>query len=165
MNVDKEIWNLSDFVLALAHDLKQMGLETQTDRRASALPDARAVRYYTSLGLLDPPLIQARKAHYHAGHKEQVLLIKLLQARGLSLQQIQQQYYGISARERQTLLHNLKQDIQVPEPVALLWQEYQLAPGLRLQIFDDLQGQDLEVILKKVEGILKKRGTNHDTSH
>ena len=157
MNDDKQpLRTLSDFVAEVGKSLAEMGLDSLPDRRASAFPDARAVRYYTSLGLLEPPVIQARKAHYHEGHKEQILLIKLLQAQGLSLQQIQKQYYGISSRERQVLLQSLKPQNTAPVPEALLWQEYQLAPGLRLQISDSFQGQDLDLSLKKIAEILKQ---------
>lgn len=154
------LMTLDELVAALARALPDMGLASLPDRRAAALPDARMIRYYTSLGLLDPPLIRERKAHYHQGHQEQVLLIKVLQAQGLSLQQIQQQYYGISAAERQALLQNFQP--QVPVPEATLWREYQLIPGLRLQIADSFATElaDIDQVAEKLTQLLKqlKRG-------
>jgi len=162
MNKSEDLLCLADFVLALAAALKDLGLESLPDRRAAALPDARAIRYYTSLGLLEPPLIRERKAHYHRGHQEQVLLLKLLQAQGQSLQQIQQQYYGLAPSERRALLQNLsaaqmaQTQQQASLPVALHWQEYPLAPGLRLQLTADYDPRQLRADLARIEAILKQ---------
>lgn len=62
-----------------------------TDARVRDLPDARTVRYYQTIGLLDRPLrYDGRKAVYGYRHLLQTVCVKLLQARGLSLVQVQQ---------------------------------------------------------------------------
>lgn len=60
------------------------------DERVSAYPDARTVRYYQSLGLLEKPLrYEGRKAVYNYDHLLRVVAVKLLQAEGQSLAQVQ----------------------------------------------------------------------------
>ena len=60
------------------------------DDRVAAYPDKRTVRYYQSLGLLSKPLrYDGRKAIYGEMHLFRVTCIKLLQAEGHSLSQIQ----------------------------------------------------------------------------
>lgn len=61
-----------------------------SDGRVAALPDARTLRYYQSIGLVDKPLRYAgRQAVYGYRHLLQVLAVKALQGRGLSLAQVQ----------------------------------------------------------------------------
>lgn len=60
------------------------------DARVRELPDPRTVRYYQTLGLLDRPLrYEGRRALYGRRHLLQVIGVKLLQAQGLSLAQVQ----------------------------------------------------------------------------
>jgi len=60
------------------------------DERINAFPDARTVRYYQTLGAVDKPSrYDGRKAIYGYRHLLQVVAVKLLQARGFSLAQIQ----------------------------------------------------------------------------
>lgn len=158
MNKQEKQFSLDELVAEISAQLQEQNLSLP-DRRAAPLPDARSIRYYTSLGLLDPPLIQNRRACYQAQHVEQALLVKALQSTGLSLQAIQKQIYGLSAPERQTLLQQLRSE---PEPSRLLqaqhWQEYQLAPGLRLQVSASFTGQGLESCLQEIQKILIARG-------
>ena len=49
----------------VAVQLAELGLlGAAPDARVSAAPDARTVRYYTTLGLLDRPKIENRQARY-----------------------------------------------------------------------------------------------------
>jgi len=72
-------------------------------RAVSAAPDARTVRYYTTLGLLDRPTIEARQARYGERHLLQLLAIKALQAVDLPLAEIQQRLYARSDAELRAL--------------------------------------------------------------
>src|SRR3954468_23202684 len=74
------------------------------DARVSAAPDARTVRYYTTLGLLDRPSIVGRQARYGQRHLLQLLAIKGFQVRGLPLAEIQERLYGRSDAELQGLI-------------------------------------------------------------
>jgi DNA-binding transcriptional MerR regulator len=64
--------------------------------RVREIPDQRTIRYYTTLGLLDRPAeMRGRTALYGRRHLLQLVAIKRLQARGLSLSAIQQQLLGL----------------------------------------------------------------------
>ncbi len=65
--------------------------------RVRDVPDARTIRYYTTLGLLDRPSgWRGRTALYGKRHLLQIVAIKRLQARGLSLAEIQRRLPGLS---------------------------------------------------------------------
>lgn len=57
--------------------------------RVRAVPDERAIRYYTTLGLLDRPTLRGRTALYGPRHLAQLVAIKREQARGATLAEIQ----------------------------------------------------------------------------
>jgi DNA-binding transcriptional MerR regulator len=64
--------------------------------RIRNIPDQRTIRYYTTLGLMDRPAeMRGRTALYGRRHLSQLVAIKRLQARGLSLSAIQQQLLGL----------------------------------------------------------------------
>jgi DNA-binding transcriptional MerR regulator len=63
--------------------------------RVRDVPDLRTTRYYTTLGLLDRPIeMRGRAALYGPRHLLQLVAIKKLQARGLSLAQVQERLAG-----------------------------------------------------------------------
>ncbi len=63
--------------------------------RVRDIPDLRTIRYYTTAGLLDRPAeMRGRTALYGRRHLLQLVAIKQLQARGLSLSQVQQRLAG-----------------------------------------------------------------------
>ena len=55
--------------------------------RVSGLP-VDTIRYYQTLGLLDPPSREGRRAIYHEGHVDRLRLIRSLSGKGLSLRAI-----------------------------------------------------------------------------
>ena len=124
-----------DGLLAAARDrLEKAGLASANgdDGRVSPLPDARTVRYYATLGLVDRPAIQGKAARYARRHLLQVLAIKALQAAGLRLADVQQRLYGRSNRELEAIVEaGLK-----PRPVhaqrPIVWREVVIEPGLKL---------------------------------
>src|SRR5437016_13885543 len=66
------------------------------DNRTRDIPDRRTIRYYTTLGLMDRAAeMRGRTALYGRRHLLQLVAIKRLQARGLSLSVIQQQMLGL----------------------------------------------------------------------
>src|SRR5881227_4478318 len=92
----------------VAVQLAERGLlGAAADARVSAAPDARTVRYYTSLGLLDRPRIEGRQARYGERHLLQLLAIKALQAFDLPLAEIQQRLYGRGDAELKALVDSL----------------------------------------------------------
>jgi DNA-binding transcriptional MerR regulator len=65
--------------------------------RVRDVPDMRTIRYYTTLGLLDRPAeMRGRTALYGQRHLLQLVAIKRLQSRGLSLAAVQQRVVGLS---------------------------------------------------------------------
>src|SRR5947208_7443572 len=79
-------------VLALSVDYEGAG-----SGRVRDVPDRRSIRYYTTLGLLDRPAeMRGRTALYSRWHLLQLVAIKRLQARGLSLAAIQQELLGLN---------------------------------------------------------------------
>jgi|RhiMetdeSRZDD1v2_1073273.scaffolds.fasta_scaffold138388_3 DNA-binding transcriptional MerR regulator len=87
-------WNLDELAdrvdAALAVDYPG-----QPSGRVRAVPDRRAIRWYTTIGLIDRPLAyRGRTALYGPRHLLQLVAIKRLQARGLSLVAIQQELAG-----------------------------------------------------------------------
>lgn len=77
----------------------------QPNGQVSAVPDGRTVRYYASLGLLDPPIeVRGRRRLYGHRHVLQVVAIKVLQAQGRSLQQIQRELTGRHDQELKTII-------------------------------------------------------------
>lgn len=69
-------------------------------RRIRWNPNPRTIRYYTTLGLLDRPAgVRGQPVHYGARHLLQLLTIKVMQAEGLPLQDIQKKIYGKSDEE------------------------------------------------------------------
>src|SRR5262249_3405794 len=68
----------------------------QPSGRVRDVPDRRTIRYYTTLGLLDRPAeMRGRTALYGRRHLLQLVAIKRLQARGLSLAEIQERLVGL----------------------------------------------------------------------
>lgn len=63
--------------------------------RVRAVPDARTIRYYGTLGLVDRPALQGRTALYGERHLLQLVAIKRLQAEGLALTQVQERLSGL----------------------------------------------------------------------
>src|SRR3954470_24087425 len=71
------------------------GYDGPPNGRVRDLPDRRTIRYYTTLGLLDRPLeLRGRTALYGRRHLLQLVAIKKLQARGLSLAEVQRALVG-----------------------------------------------------------------------
>ncbi|PKL76904.1 MAG: hypothetical protein CVV27_07915 [Candidatus Melainabacteria bacterium HGW-Melainabacteria-1] len=159
----KQDLSLDELIDAVSAELHQLALDTLPDRRASLLPDVRMVRYYTSLGLLPAPAIVMRQARYNANHVADLLLIKLLQAQGQSLAQIQQQLLGMGVEQRQSWLSQLKQALAAkvsPMPATILWREVVLEPGLRLQLSDDYTCSDPEALLHRIRSLLNAQAGN-----
>lgn len=88
----------SEEVDAVASDARQgqdlMTLDELTERVGIT---ARNVRFYTSRGLVPPPLRQGRSGYYTADHVARLELLQELQAHGFTLAAIEQYVAGIPA--------------------------------------------------------------------
>jgi DNA-binding transcriptional MerR regulator len=96
MEKHRTLWTLDELgaVVALALAVDYTGT---ANGRVRDVPDARTIRYYTTLGLIDrPEQMRGRTALYGLRHLLQLVAIKRLQARGLTLAEVQQQLLGKS---------------------------------------------------------------------
>jgi DNA-binding transcriptional MerR regulator len=91
----RDEFTLEELVTAAAAELTRLDI-TPADGRATNRPDARTLRYYTTIGLLDPPLERRhRRAIYGRRHLRQAVAVKTLQADGVPLADIQRRLAGI----------------------------------------------------------------------
>src|SRR5262245_9036794 len=81
-------WTLEALQARVTASLARISL-SQANGQVAEVPNARAIRYYQTLGLLSRPVQDGRIALYGQQHLEQLVAIKRLQARGLSLAQVQ----------------------------------------------------------------------------
>jgi DNA-binding transcriptional MerR regulator len=115
----KSLWTIGELEALAARALAVIG-EPTANGRVRAFPDQRTIRYYTTLGLLDrPAAMQGRTALYGRRHLLQLVAIKRLQARGLSLADLQQQLLGLpdaSLAEIARLPAGLEHESPAPAP-------------------------------------------------
>lgn len=85
---------LEDLVEAAGRLLKRLDVRPE-DGRVSAAPDARSVRYYQTIGVVDRPgRYEGRRALYGYRHLLQLLAVKQFQQEGHPLHLIQQSLAG-----------------------------------------------------------------------
>ena len=78
----------------------------QASGRVRAVPDRRAIRWYTTIGLIDRPVAhRGRTALYGPRHLLQLVAVKRLQARGLPLVSIQQELAGATDTQLAGVAH------------------------------------------------------------
>ena len=144
--------SLDDVVAAVERLLQHAGLDDRTpDGRVAPVPDARTVRYYTTLGLVDRPRIVDREARYGQRHVLQLAAIKRLQAEGARLADVQRRLYGRSDAELQALLATAATPRRNESPVQpVAWREMEVVPGLRIlaQADWELHGNEDDVMAR-----------------
>jgi MerR HTH family regulatory protein len=87
-------WTLDELTERVGAALS-VGYDGQPSGRVRDLPDQRAIRWYTTIGLVDrPAAMRGRTAIYGSRHLLQLVAIKRLQARGRSLVAIQAELAG-----------------------------------------------------------------------
>ena len=91
----ESLWTIDELAAKATVELSRSGVGQQS-RRVAAIPNLRTVRFYTTHGLLDRPLaFRGRTALYGRRHLLQLVAIKVLQARGLSLVEVQKRLLGL----------------------------------------------------------------------
>lgn len=128
------------------------------DSRVSAVPDARTIRYYTTLGILDRPWMEGRQARYGKRQVLQLLAIKALQTHGAPLSDIQSRLFGLSDSELETLLVSLSRGRNTsPDDIqSTIWQEIVIEPGLKIMVEQDWSSfENIEEITKKIAAALE----------
>jgi DNA-binding transcriptional MerR regulator len=88
-------WTLDELVRRVAAALAGPAYPGAPNGRIRDVPDRRAVRWYTTIGLVDPPAArQGRTALYGPRHLLQIVAVKRRQAEGRSLANIQAELAG-----------------------------------------------------------------------
>ena len=78
----------------------------QPSGRVRAVPDRRAIRWYTTIGLIDRPVAhRGRTALYGLRHLLQLVAVKRLQATGMPLVAIQQELAGATDAQLARVAH------------------------------------------------------------
>ncbi len=101
-------WTLPELAERVADALASDGVRAPNGR-VRELPDARAIRWYATIGLVDRPLpVAGRSARYGPRHLLQLVAVKRRQAQGRSLAQIQAELTGATEE-------TLRQIARVPD--------------------------------------------------
>jgi DNA-binding transcriptional MerR regulator len=88
-------WPLPELTRRCGEALARLGIR-QENGQVAEVPNARAIRWYTSEGLLARPEQRGRVAFYGPRHLQQLVAIKRLQAGGLALATVQSALVGRS---------------------------------------------------------------------
>jgi hypothetical protein len=90
-------WTLDELVARVSAALGAADYPGAPNGRVREVPDKRAIRWYTTIGLLDRPAgMRGRTALYGPRHLAQLVAIKRRQAQGRSLAEIQAELVGAS---------------------------------------------------------------------
>ncbi|TDE22788.1 MerR family transcriptional regulator, partial [Actinomadura sp. 6K520] len=89
-------WTISELAERAAAALAVDG-STQVSGRVRDVPNERLIRWYTTIGLVDPPLgRRGRTALYGPRHLLQLVAVKRRQAAGRSIAEIQVELTGVT---------------------------------------------------------------------
>src|SRR4051812_8393967 len=106
--VTRPLWTIDELGAQVALALS-VDYDGPPNGRVRDVPDRRTIRYYTTLGLLDRPAqMRGRTALYGRRHLLQLVAIKHLQSRGLTLRQTQEKLLGLTDTD-------LRQLAQLPD--------------------------------------------------
>ncbi|MGA2820038.1 MAG: MerR family transcriptional regulator [Anaerolineales bacterium] len=113
-------FDLNDLVRA-ARSLISAASPQPSDGRVAEFPDSRTIRYYQTVGLVSHPArYDGRNAVYEYRHLLQIVAVKLLQAQGLSLAQVQKVILrATSAKLENELSRALEAGTSAARPAAL----------------------------------------------
>jgi DNA-binding transcriptional MerR regulator len=90
-------WTLDELVARVSGALGAADYPGAPNGRVREVPDRRAIRWYTTIGLLDRPAgMRGRTALYGPRHLAQLVAIKRRQAQGRSLAEIQAELVGVT---------------------------------------------------------------------
>lgn len=98
MDMD-ERWRIDELARVVEMALDTGDYPGQESGRVRSVPDARTIRYYTTLGLLDKPAeMRGRTAYYGRRHVLELVAIKRMQSQGRPLVEVQQALAGADDR-------------------------------------------------------------------
>lgn len=94
-DIEQAPWTIQELV-ERAEQALQTDYVGQWNRRVRDLPSLRTIRLYTTLGLLDRPVLRGRTGYYGPRHLMQLVAIKRLQSEGLTLSEVQTRLLGLT---------------------------------------------------------------------
>lgn len=110
-------WSLEELVARVAQVLAADGVRAPNGRVRDA-PDARAIRWYATIGLVDRPSSAGRPGRrYGSRHLLQVVAVKRRQAAGRSLAEIQAELAGATDATLRRVAR-VPEELATPAPVA-----------------------------------------------
>ncbi|HEY9784928.1 MAG TPA: MerR family transcriptional regulator [Candidatus Obscuribacterales bacterium] len=130
--------SLEELLVRVTELVESYGLhQAQQDNRVAALPDIRTIRYYTTLGLLDRPLIEGRQGRYQRRHLLQLVAVKALQTLSLPLSEIQAKLFGLSELELEAVIEAVAGEVRAKTGATssirpVVWREVVIEPGLKI---------------------------------
>ncbi|HEX6965546.1 MAG TPA: MerR family transcriptional regulator [Gemmatimonadaceae bacterium] len=154
-------WNARG-IAAHATALVDAAAMRPTNAAARAALSARAVRFYVANGLLDRPEGTGTAATYHYRHLLQLLLIKIRQREGLTLEKIKQELQEMSgdAIERRVatalapaLGAGADTVVEQNGQGDGIWYRVQVANGIELHVRDDSPASREDALLAMREAI------------
>lgn len=89
-------WTLDELSERVSAALGSAAVD-QSNGQVSEVPNARTIRYYATLGLIDRPYAAGRGVRYGRRHLLQLVAIKRLQAQGKVLAEVQKELLALSA--------------------------------------------------------------------
>lgn len=93
--METERWTMVELVARVAAALDGATYAGAPNGRVRDVPDARAIRWYATIGLVDRPVaMRGRTALYGPRHLLQLVAVKRRQAQGLSIAEIQAELAG-----------------------------------------------------------------------
>lgn len=142
------------------------------DGRVGGAPDARAIRFYQTTGVLDRPLrYDGRRAVYSYRHLLQILAIKRLQAEGYPLSMIQASLPAKTTGELERAMKSASpaggvsvgsgNDAPPARPSPRLVVSAELAPGVTVTI-DPSQVPDPESLIRRLAASAASVGSKED---
>jgi DNA-binding transcriptional MerR regulator len=112
---EQTLWTIDELSDRIAEALDDASYAGVPSGRVRDVPDLRTIRYYTTLGLLDrPAAMRGRTALYQRRHLLQLVAIKRLQARGLSLAEVQERVLGRSDTTLERIISSAATAAQTP---------------------------------------------------
>jgi DNA-binding transcriptional MerR regulator len=129
--MDATGWTLDELTARVAEALDGPAYPGAPNGRVRDVPDARAIRWYATIGLVDRPLgMRGRTALYGPRHLLQLVAVKRRQAQGYRLADIQAELAGApdeQLREIAELAVVVQEEDQPAAPRAKFWAERPVA--------------------------------------
>lgn len=127
------------------------------DGRVAPAPDARGIRYYQTIGIVDHPLrYEGRRAIYGFRHLLQLLAAKQLQQEGQALKLIQQSLSGCPTPVLEQALEAVmsrpgqRPAIETPGPAPVL--TFSISPGVTVTV-DPTLVSDAEALVHRLAAV------------